>query len=273
MLAFARTAYDFGRDRLRRINPSYRRAAAAQREIRRSVENRLATMARNSSRAMGGRILIDAIFDNPNYWFRVSLARAALGTVHGQEVGILGSHNFEKCLATLNRLGISQIDTVTEASPRRFRSAARSLLAEVKTADDLLELKLPHGLPAATLYDMVQKRQRAAVVNVRDPMLVDYTAECLSALAAADRILMQPTSLVLLSHAYGLPNVALAWIATRRGVPVVGLGGMYGGARFARILKPEDIYRVTNRPNSLELDRTDSEIALRLRAAAQTYLR
>src|SRR4030095_9978942 len=98
------------RDEFRRIahlaNSSNRRAIRELRAKRDRVDRRFAELARKSSERFEGEVLIDAQFDNPNYWLRVSLLRAALGLAYGNETGLLGGFRRDECSRTMRILGI-----------------------------------------------------------------------------------------------------------------------------------------------------------------------
>src|SRR5439155_23387419 len=125
---------------------------------------------------------------------------------------------------TLHRFGVS--DTVRIADLRgdvgAHRAAASRLLAATRTAEDVLHWRLPEDFPADFVYDGILKRQRSAVVDLDDPRLHAYVAEALASIAASRRVLdTYRLDLVVLSHAVNFQFASLAWLAVRRGVPVV----------------------------------------------------
>ena len=270
-VALAKWLYHRAKDGGRWFDPRQRRKLAEEEAARTRVESLLANIARHDPQPSSGRILIDASYDNPNYWFRLGLLRAAIGTGGGHEVGMTGRYNISRCRETLRRLGVEQADSMIQpAAP--FRDHARKLLAPVHSADDLLSLKLPYGLPAEILYDTIQHRQRSAKVDISDAALIDDVAECLAAIHAAERLLMAPTSMVLLSHIYGMPYSAVGWLAAQRGIPTFVLGVSYGSMRLTRIDNTDGIIRVINRPRPQDLEGIRPCVAEQLRSAADRYL-
>src|SRR4051812_9090175 len=69
----------------------------------------LDALARSTPYRFDGTVLVDAMWDNPNYWLRFSLLRAALGLAHGREIGLLGQFRRSHCAATLRSLGIGMV--------------------------------------------------------------------------------------------------------------------------------------------------------------------
>jgi hypothetical protein len=202
-------------------------------------------------------VLVDAMWDNPNYWIRYTLLRAALGLANEHEVGALGHYRARSCSRTLERFGISdklQI-TVLQEDFKTYRDEARRLLDRTKTPDDILRWQLPHDFPADFVYDGILKRQRTAYVDLDDPRLLDYIAEALGSICASEKVLDKyKFDLVVLSHAVNFQFASLAWFAVEKGIPVILAYGNYGVAKFAKILNPRDIYNTMDRPVRSELE-------------------
>lgn len=243
---------------------------------RRDAEQVLASFAVRGAGAFEGCVLVDAMWDNPNYWIRYTLLRSALGLSRGREVGVLGPHRAKICRQTLERFGISQIVHVTalRGDAERNRRQARDLLACIKAPADILSWRLPHDLPADFVYDGIIKRQQSACVDLKDPHLPQYVAEALGSIAAAYRILESyPFDLVVLSHEVNFQGAALAWLAAQKGVPVVIAFGNYGVARFAKLAKPADIYDTADRPKGPDLIDLPTAKAEMLAAVGSAYVK
>jgi hypothetical protein len=242
---------------------------------RRTTERLLAQLSASPARPGGRHVLVDAMYDNPNYWVRYALLRAALGLAGDRELGVLGPHRARPCRRTLRRLGIGDAVRITELHDdrARHRRHAEELLARARTPDDVLGWTLPGGVPADFLYDGLLKRQRAAEVDVRDPRLTRYVADALASIAAADRLLgSRGFDLVVLSHAVNVQFAALAWLATSRGIPVVLAQGHYGVPRFVKLLTPMDVYDTNDRPTAADADALPPHRAEVLAAAGRAYL-
>lgn len=221
------------------------------------------------------RVLIDGMWDNPNYWLRYALTRAGLGLWQGHETGLLGRFNRKRVRDSFSRLGVNEVvDFPAARGPiSRYRKSARALLHDVRTPDDIMRLKLPEGFPAEIFYDGLLTRQRRGTANPDDPMLVDYLAETLANIEAARRIIdMGRFDLVLLSHALNYDFSALAWCAMGADIPVVVLYGDFGSVRFIRIQEPGDIFFYVNSPTPSEIESVSPATRARRRAAGKAYL-
>ena len=218
-------------------------------------------------------VLVDAMYDNPNYWIRYALLRAALGW--RGEVGVLGPYRSREARRTLHRLGVSETARLdARRRPDVDRSAeARRLLGATATAADILQWRLPEEFPPDFVYDGLLKRQRAAVVDLGDSRLPEYVAEALESIVAARHLVeSRRFDAVVLSHAVNFQFASLAWVALRRRIPVLLVQGCYGVSRFARLDSPRDIYNTVDRPSGRDLDGLDGERASRLAAAGRAYI-
>ncbi len=221
----------------------------ARNDLRRQVEQKLGDLAGAAAPVVTGPVLIDAMWDNPNYWLRLALARAALGTAALKEVGLVGRWRRAECAGTLRRFGIEVTGPEAFDLADDFAVAARALVTPLREVSEILGWQLPEEFPAAIFYDAILKRQRAAMVDIRDPNLVRHVAEGLEAIALAVRVIGDVApGLVLLSHAVNFHYAALAWVAARHGIPVIVLFGNYGTPRFWRISKPADVFECVDRP-------------------------
>ena len=227
-------------------------------------------------RSLARRVLVDGMFDNPGYWYRLNLFRAALGLDRAREIGLTGLHSAASSRKTLNRLGIGEVvtfDTLTDF-PHTLRADAKRLVASIKHPEDILELRLPHGLPASFLYDSILKRQRAAIADVSDPRLQDDVFKFLSAIRSAERAIdLFDPDLVCLSHAINARYSALAWLSAQAGRNPVVLFGNYGVPRFWRIGQPEDIFNCMDRPGSQDIDALSPRQADGMEKIGREYLK
>src|SRR5262245_64812385 len=97
-----------------------------------------------------GAVLVDGMWDNPNYWIRYALFRAAVGSAGGRDVGVVGMYRAVEGRRTLERFGVSRTAQVLElrGDMDAHRREARRMLGETRTAGDVLSWWLPHGVPA-----------------------------------------------------------------------------------------------------------------------------
>jgi hypothetical protein len=242
---------------------------------REQAERVLASFSVSGSHRFNGCVLVDAMWDNPNYWIRYTLLRAALGLAKGHEVGVLGPYCAKSCSRTLEHFGISEKVHITALREdfETYRKEAQRLLDYTKTPDDILRWKLPHDLPADFLYDGILKRQRTACVDLGDPRLLDYVIEALSSISASGKVLESyKFDLVVLSHAVNFQFASLAWLAVEKRIPVIVAYGNYGVAKFAKILKPRDIYDTMDRPTRSDLATLPVRTTEAMATVGMTYL-
>jgi hypothetical protein len=219
--------------------------------------------------------MVDGTWDNPNYWFRYSLLRSALGLASSQEVGVIGPYARRAVAGTFEQFDIKAVCDITQSplSPSEARLAARRLLARTREPSDILRWELPEQLPASIIYDGILKRQRSATVDLRDSDLVGVVAEALQAIAAVTSLLEQRRpSLVVLSHAINFHCGALAWGAARRGIPAIVIYGNYGVPRFWKIHKPEDLVDCVGSPTAEGIDSLAPAAAELLTSRGRRYL-
>jgi Capsule polysaccharide biosynthesis protein len=267
------TAY--ARSLATRTDPRAMLQARRRRRQRAIVESMLATFAATRPSRSSETVLIDGTWDNPNYWVRESLLRAALGLRGGRETGLIGPYRRRECAATFGRLGIYDVLTFDPWGDDR-RSAgdeARRWLKGIRGPDDIMQWRLPHDFPPAFLYDGILKRQRAACVDVRDSRLIDFVGEFFGTLRMAEQVLAsRPFSLVVLSHVVNYQYAALAWLALRRGIPVVVLYGEFGLLRLVKLTAPAHLTDAANRPSRAEFDALTPARAEGLATAGRSYL-
>ena len=220
-------------------------------------------------------VLVDGMWENPNYWTRYAMFRAALGLSEAQETGLLGPFNRVSSETAFTTLGIGMREDF--ARRRRAvgsqRANARRLLRNVRTADDVLKLELPYGILPEIIYDGLLKRQRRGDVDPDDPLLVDHLAEALTCLEAAQSLFAENDyDLVALSHALNFDFGALAWCALQSGATVIVLYGDFGTTRFIRIREPNDLLDYINCPTPEEMDALPADERARRAEAGTAYL-
>ena len=200
----------------------------------------------SSNLVTSGHILIDAKWDNPNFWIRYMLIRTALGISTDQQVGITEGVRAKFCQNTLENFGIDKIFNYSDFISKDgvALNEAKSLLAGINGPDDILSWNLPYDFPSDLFYDGILKRQRKASVDLSDSDLLRYIADSLNYILGADAILCRyDFKLLLLGHTVGFRHAPLAWLALQRGIPVVLLYGEQGVLRFVKMHQPKDIYR------------------------------
>ena len=229
-----------------------------------------------------GTVLVDAIWDNPNYWLRYSIVRAALGLLSARQVGILGPFRRRQQNKTLKRFAIEESYDFTdfsEFSDRNY-SLAQDLCNSGRNQEDILTWELPYNVPVSFLYDFILKRQRSAFVHTKDKSFVTLTHLFLNYISVAEKLMQyyEPI-LIISSHAIGI-NLPLVWIALQHRIKVVVPFGDVGCFRFWKLNQPSEVCDFTDRPKiedlrSLTLEQQNAlsktgEEALRDRISGRT---
>ena len=204
------------------------------------------------------------MWDNPNYWLRLTTVRAALGSRHGKEVGLLGMHRRRKISHTFSNLEIAHSVHWASFAPKRadVHAQALSVCRQTHEPGDILEWDLPYGFPAELVYDGILKRQRKASVDIEDANFLGHVEDALIAILTADRIIesVEPDH-VILSHAINFDFGALAWAAIRRNITATLIFGLFGGARFIKLTCPEDLFDLMDFPEGRILDSLKPDVA------------
>jgi len=270
-----RRAVDGFRHIAKLASSSGRRSIRELQAKRDKVDGMLAELARASSGRFDGEILIDAQYDNPNYWLRVSLLRAALGLSYGKETGLLGEFRKKECSRTMGILGIGKQHEylAIKVDRRAIRSLSQELVSSARSADDILKWKLPENVPAVMIYDGILKRQRLATIDVRRRDFPKLVEEGLLGIARAKRLLDEHEfKLVVISHPVHFTYGPIAWQALQRGIPVVLPFGLFGMIRMTHMQRPEDLFTFYDRPTREEMDTLPGKRALALAAIGKQYL-
>lgn len=196
------------------------------------------------------RVLLDAAWDNPNYWLRYALLRNALRLSQAREVVVLGPFRSGESRRTARCFGISDTVALEGSRPSsEDRRQARALVEGASAPHDVLGWELPYRFPAEMAYDALLKWQRAAVLDIHDERLPEMMARNIALLHEADRLVETGAfDLVVVSHVVNFQYAALAWAAVRRGIPTLLLTGDYGVARFTKLSAASDFFDAVNRP-------------------------
>lgn len=224
---------------------------------------------------LADRVLIDGMFDNPNYWARLGLARRALGFQSAHQVGLTSVFTQQEVCRTFREMGVSETiswENKVLSSIEGDREALAALKC-IACPEDILDMELPFGFPAALVYDGLLKRQRRAVVDIHHRNFRFHLIEAFRSIYAAGRLIdrVQPDLLVM-SHHINFSCGSLVWQALRRNIPVIVLYGFYGSLRFFRPRTSDDLWNFMDRPMAADMDAIDPEIAKSLRVLGEAYM-
>ncbi len=242
---------------------------------RQRVDAILAGFESESAPLVDGPILIDGMFDNPNYWLRYALFRTALGCRNDDEVGVVFGPRAGAAKKTFRRFGVGTVLEFADYLGERTDAleTAGALVSATKTPDDILEWSLPFDYPAGYFYDSLLKRQAGASVDIDHPQFASMVAEGVRNLHAADAILEQRDfRLVVLSGKINTTYGAIGWRAVQRGIPVVIINGEYGQNYFWRPDAGWGFYDFMIRPTPDVLASMDANKVERLAEAGKAFL-
>lgn len=242
---------------------------------RRASDSKLAGFSRPTNNALvQGRIVVDGIWDNPNYWLRYALLRRSLGFSPGQEIGLLGPSRSKQCRQTFAALGFKEIHACGNARVAlHHRRLADGLLKASQAAKDILAWKLPADFPAGILYDSILKRQRRAIVDLEDKNLPQVLAQALAHIEQIQSFLeTQKPDLAVVSHANTLLSGGLAWCARQMDVPTINLQGDFGVSRFVKLGKGETYFDYFDRPAADALTGLSNERIGQLAAVGHDFI-
>lgn len=270
-----RDAVDASRRFAGLMTPRGRAAERSLRIKRDETDGLLARLCGTPATPFDGEVLIDAQWDNPNYWLRACLLRAALGLPNGRETGLTGRYRARECARTMTRLGITRrqsFDAIAVDKTEIARTADR-LLEATRTASDMFDWALRGGVPGAMIYDAILKRQRLATVDVRRGDFRPLVIEALCAIARAARFLDEHDfRLAVISHPVGFTYGSLAYQALARGIPVILPFGLFGVLRMTHMFQPKDLTRFYDRPSRAEMDSLLPARADALESVGRRYL-
>ncbi|MCR4378331.1 MAG: hypothetical protein NUV50_09610 [Rhodospirillales bacterium] len=261
---------------LRRANPVAVAKRVQQQKKRDVVDRMLAELGKGHPSIFDeGDILVDGMWDNPNYWLRFSLLRNALGLSQRREVGLLGEFAKSHCARTFKTLGIKTVRTFSDFMPSapHVLTHARELIENTQSATDILEWNLPGNVPGLIVYDAILKVQRLPSVDIHAPSFEEQVIEALRCIEAGQRILdAYDFKLLILTHPFNYTWGALAWQAMSREIPVILAFGFCGTLRFTHMKQPMDLFSFYDRPSLQDIDDLTPERAKAMGECGRAYL-
>tara|TARA_Y100001960_G_C14782185_1_gene887656 strand:+ start:5735 stop:7441 length:1707 start_codon:yes stop_codon:yes gene_type:complete len=207
------------------------------------------------------RVLIDATWDNPNYWFRSIVLVKALGVKKRNLVGIIGANRRSDQRSTLKVLGVSQIFDLLwiRKSASQVERQVDSFCSEINSPADILSCKLPYSVPGKLLYDYLLKRQKLSRVDIHHPEfrkdLFTYLLNIENAISIVEKT---KPGLAVVSHGKSETG-PLTWICLKNKVKVIVSKSEYGCLRYWRLDGCDDIWHQQDCLSKKELDSLSQE--------------
>ena len=271
-LETARLAFRLG---TRKVHSRLARGIRRPSPIRTLVEEELAAFSRGNDGPLVGRVLLDGMWDNPNYWLRLALTRRALGTSLATEVGLVNIHSQAAARRTFRTLGVGRCVSWERhvLAAGKADQIADDLLAGTREPDDILRWRLPEDFPAGIFYDALLKRQRAPIVGIQHPRFRPDVREGVRSLCAAAAVLdAECPDAMVMSHHIGFSFGGLFWLALRRGIPVMAIYGHHNGLRFFRPRSTEEYFDFMHYPSACQVAALAPPLAETLRASGADYM-
>ncbi len=205
-----------------------------------------ATLDQKSVNAAPKRyVLAEGMYDIPNHYFRLKLFLDALSTEQEfSRVAVLRNRSDHAAQSTLEALGFTEFIYLNDNTHTLddFRPQARAMLDKVKTHADILQLKLPHDLPAFFFYDTVLKATRHAHPDLDNPAWEHYLAEALRNLAIYDDFFANHDVLcTVLSHPFKNEYGVAAWCAVEHNITAYHMVSYFDTMRVWRMNTKRDI--------------------------------
>lgn len=198
------------------------------------------SFAENSRRV----IVCEGMWDNPNHFFRLHMLLSAMPDAKDcRLVCILRRPTEFKQRRTLESLGAKEFIYLDDHASRReqFTEKAQQLLRYVRSHRELLELPLPHSLPAYVFYDTVLKLARHPQPPLDSPLWTTVLADVLRNLALYQDLFEQYEVVrVVSSHPWKNEFATLCWTAITHAVPCYYVTGLCEGTRIRRFHTTED---------------------------------
>ncbi|MBC8791958.1 MAG: hypothetical protein C6Y20_10145 [Tagaea sp. CACIAM 22H2] len=232
--------------------------------------------ARRHQSRLPGRTLIDLSWDNPNWWLRLTLVRAALGHADDGETGLLDVSNRDSIRWIARALGITDfLDVGGLRKPEaEWLDAADKLIAEQGSSpDEIMAWRLPEDVDARALYDFVLRQQLTLSPQSGRPDFKPLVAEFLAGIAAARIVLdLGDWRRLVMSHAQGAFRAPLLHMARRRGIDCIVLYGHYGATHFYRLREHWQLFEIQVADRGPDFERILAIRGEELSRTAERYL-
>jgi len=221
-------------------------------------------------------VLVEALWENPNHWGRINLIGSALCKEHQLNMlGLVKDINDDKT-KSLKAGGVHKIHCfIDEVNlSKKSLEITKELLKKINEPEDILNLKLPFDVPASRLYDTILKRQRAAVVDCKDPQFIHCVQKFIEIILKSDEVLRNfKVKVVVLSHSISHYWSALAWLAIQKQLPCYILDNFNGSLRINRLSSEEDYYSPNDSPDRKFIDLLSDPVKKKLTERGKEYLK
>lgn len=174
-----------------------------------------------TSRPTAPFVICEGLWDHPYHWLRLAIFAPLLAkNLDSRLLGLYEVTTSRRVIDSLNSLPLSETICINSVPNPRHFAQAESLLKDVKSPRDIINLALPFGYPGHLFYDGVLKSELMGTTDASLPRLAGYLAQTLvyleeyAALFDRSRI-----SAVIASHPVNFRFSTLVFIGLSRGIP------------------------------------------------------
>ena len=221
------------------------------------------------------KILIDSIFDNPAYWYRISLLRHTINIKDTEEVFVVGKWYNRKIKKNLNYLNCQNIQNLSNFYPKSniVKKITHNLIKNTNEPNDILKWKLPLDFPTYAAYDCILKQQRKNVVNINSPDFYKIVYDGIrNLLAACEFINHHNFDAIFMSQIINFDQGGIAWAALRKKIKVYLITGHGGLNRFQKKNNLNQLFYNKEHPQLYHLNQLNKSQLKQLKKFGKKYL-
>mgnify|MGYP001342976629 CR=1 FL=1 len=219
------------------------------------------------------KMILDGGFYNLGYQYRLQLLRSALKLKIENEHAFIWDCNIHTCKNFLKSIGIKNISYLKDCYTKENKREAEKIAKEIDSKSALINYTFPDNVPGLFLYDVILKGQKSATLDIKDKNLSKYIFKFISSIKFSKKLINSfKPDIIALSHGISYQCAPIAWLAAKKGIPVIILYGEYGVPRLWRLNKPEDIFYGIGHPIKENIDSLKKEKIIELTSIGEKYL-
>jgi hypothetical protein len=222
--------------------------------------------------SLNDKIIIECYWDNPGYWFSLSLALNALSASKSNCVAVVSEHkNKLNIIKRLKKLGIQNIICLEDY----FSIDQISFdIEKIESEEDLLQIKLPLGFSTNLLYDEFCRYQNSPYVQIEHNSFKKKFYTYLKVILASEKIFKQfKPKYHLTSHNVGVYYGSLANAAIRNKSKILTLYIEQNSLKFLQCKNHELKYTYGSGPTLDDFDNLKLQKKISLRNLGSRYMK
>lgn len=188
-------------------------------------------------------VICEGLWDHPYHWLRLAIFAPLLAkSLNSRLLGLYEVTTSHRVIDSLSSLPLSETVCINGVPSPRHVAQAESLLKDVKSPRDIINLAIPFGYPGHLFYDGVLKSEMLGTADGSLPRLAEYLAQTLAYLeeyvALFDR---SPISAVIASHPVNFRFSTLVYVGLSRGIPAYILNYANEHITVRRLMTPGEM--------------------------------